>query len=144
VVKYERLSPKLNKLSLTLSLCDNQSNSWIWMKRLKAMNWRHYRWKSVSDGWRAVSLIWTKEFTQIEEILHNVWPLLHTFESLVKLDQLLTHLATIATIHKNLSTHVVNSKNSKGLRDQSGCHQWVVHRNWSMSTMISMKYTAMR
>jgi hypothetical protein len=111
-VKYERLVSKLNQLSLTLSLCDNQSNSEL-NEKIKSYELKALSMKECIRRLKSCAIDLNEEFTQIEEILHNVWPLLHTFESLVKLDQLLTHLATIATIDKNLETHVVNSKNSK-------------------------------
>ncbi|CAG2106999.1 unnamed protein product [Medioppia subpectinata] len=50
-----------------------------------------------------------QHITQMSALLANVWPLLHKFESLVKLDQLLAKLATIKTIHNTLETNVINN-----------------------------------
>jgi len=66
-VKYERLVSKLNKLSLTLSLCDNQSNSEL-NEKIKSYELKALSMKECIRRMKSCVIDLNEEFTQIEEI----------------------------------------------------------------------------
>ncbi|XP_054165500.1 RAD50-interacting protein 1-like [Oppia nitens] len=113
--QYDQLVTKLNHLIVSLSLDEKSTqelgtdiNDTIKKYELKAN-----AIKETTCELKSVVQEFDDKMSQMTSILDAVSPLLDKYESLIKLDKLLSELSTIKKIHKSLEMNVINCKTNK-------------------------------